>query len=88
LLRIAKEDEHALHMKDRNGWQPIHEAVRHGDKHVIEFLKEQGADLNSQTMRGGPTVLDIALDSEDTGYIRWIKSLGATMSRYELGPDL
>ncbi len=91
LIEIAKEDEHALHYEDHNGWKPIHEAVRSGDEEVIEFLAEQGADLNSRTVNGkGPSVLDIAIESwgDEEDYIDWLRSLGARVTRYNLGPEL
>lgn len=91
LIQLAKEDDHALHVKDSNGWEPIHEAVRGGNEHIIEFLHEQGVDLNSVTGDGeGPSVLDIAVDEwgEDENYINWLIGLGASITKYNLGPEL
>ncbi len=42
LIEIAKVEQEALHFIDKNGWQPIHEAVRSGEEDVIEFLMLQG----------------------------------------------
>ncbi len=92
LIEIAKQEQHALHAIDNNGWQPIHEAVRGGNEDVIEFLKEQGADFNAITdSEDGYSVLDIAIrewGAVEPEYIDWLRSLGATMSRLELGPEL
>lgn len=48
LVRIAKEDKHASMAKDRNDWQPIHEATRGGLKDTIELLVHSGADINAR----------------------------------------
>lgn len=92
LIEIAKEDSEGLHAIDHNGWQPIHEAVRSGEEDVIEFLKEQGADLNSITDSGagGLSVLDIAIKEwgDDHEFIDWLKSLGATLTKFDMGPEL
>jgi len=93
LIDIAKNDMHLLHEKDYNGWEPIHEAVRTGRKDVVEFLKDQGANLNAiaEHRRSGRSVLDIAIDEwdeEDPTFIDWLISIGATLTKYELGPDL
>ena len=89
LIRIAQSDQSALHTKDENGWEPIHEAVRTGNEDVIVFLKEQGVDLNAATHHG-QSVLDIAIDhwNDEDSYIDWLVSLGATVTKYDLGPDL
>lgn len=84
LIQIAKEDYHSLHVKDENGWEPIHEAVRSGSEPVIEFLHAQGVDLNSVVTSGdgdnSMSVLDLAIQKwgHDTKFITWLNSLGAT----------
>ena len=91
MIELAKEDYNTLHVKDSNGWEPIHEAVRGGNEHIIEFLHEQGVDLNSVTEDGqGNSVLDIAVDEwgHDEKYIDWLVGLGASLTKYNLGPEL
>ena len=76
LVRISKEEKEALFAKDRNGWEPIHEAVRGGRKEAIEFLVGHGADLNSITNYGmGSSVLDLAVKYHDNEFVEWLKSL-------------
>jgi len=56
-------NEHLLDIADRNGWTPIHEAVRSGHLHVLEYLVGQGADYDKRTNQGyGPSALFIARD--------------------------
>lgn len=91
LIEIAKEEVDILHSTDKNGWTPIHEAVRSGHYNVIEFLHQQNADFNAKTDFGeGDSVLDIALDrwGDDETFINWIRNLGATVTQYDLGPEL
>lgn len=59
----ARGDRQALEMllsrnfdinrKDENGWQPLHEAVTHGDVDVVTFLVEHGSQLGEKTYAGG-----------------------------------
>ena len=62
------------------GFQPIHEAVREGHLEVVEFLIENGADINARTSQGlGSSVFNIAknfLDRDDPVYALLAK-LGA-----------
>ena len=59
----------ALHAKDRNGWQPIHEAARNGQWKSIEFLLENGANINEVSNFGkGRSPLRLALDSLKEGH--------------------
>jgi len=53
LASDPKEDEKTiLEMKDKNGWQPLHEAVRGGHYKLVMFLIEKGVDVNARTNRG------------------------------------
>lgn len=51
--QILGEDPESLHVRDRNNWQPIHEAIRAGDIVMTTLLVESGADLESVTTDGG-----------------------------------
>jgi prolyl 4-hydroxylase len=87
LERLAAKDQRLLYAKDRNGWQPIHEAARAGHKDAIEFLIKQGADVNSRTHNGaGVTPLHIAINahSADHPVSQYLLGLGAV----NLGPEL
>jgi prolyl 4-hydroxylase len=62
LAEIAKTDKKMLHQQDRNGWQPIHEAVRAGHVEAIEFLLDYDADINARTNKGkGGSPLNVAI---------------------------
>ena len=88
LQRIAAKDKKALHLKDENGWQPIHEAVRGGHLDVVKMLvEEHGADMNSVTNHGeGSSPYNIAAHSLsiDHPVTLYLHSLGAL----DVGPDL
>jgi len=87
LQQLASEDRRSLIAKDRNGWQPIHEAARGGHLDTIEFLLENGADLNARTHKGsGVSPLKIARDAhgDDHVVVQFLRELGAL----EFGPDL
>lgn len=87
LQRIASEDRRSLIAKDRNGWQPIHEAARGGHLDTIEFLLENGADLNARTHKGsGVSPLKIAREAHGDEHVvvQFLRELGAQ----ELGPEL
>jgi prolyl 4-hydroxylase len=87
LSRIADQDRRSLIAKDRNGWQPIHEAARGGHLDIIEFLLENGADLNARTHKGmGVSPLKIAREAlgNDHVAVKFLEELGAK----EFGPEL
>jgi len=52
LKRAAVHDVEILVKKDVNGWQPIHEAARSGETEVLEYLIDNGADVNARTNDG------------------------------------
>ena len=86
LAQIADEDAKMLHHKDRNGWQPIHEAARAGHIDAMDFLIEKGADINARTHGGkGSTPLNVAINalSEEHPLAQKLISLGALDIGYE-----
>ena len=85
LIRIAKEDPASLYAPDVNGWQPIHEGAREGHVDIVEFLLDQGADINAKT-GGGQSVLSIVADflGKDNRLYKYLRAHGAL----ELGPEL
>ena len=52
LKEMAASDQRLLFKQDHNGWRPLHEAARGGHAEVIEYLLQQGADVNEQTNQG------------------------------------
>lgn len=82
LAQIAKEDARSLIAKDRNGWQPIHEAARGGHKEALEYLVGQGVPINTRTHKNaGVTPLSIAINahSSDHEAVRYLKEVGAEL---------
>jgi prolyl 4-hydroxylase len=81
LVELAQKDTQALHRKDANGWQPIHEAVRGGHTDVVEMLIHNGAEKNTRTGLTGngssPLNLALAYLSEDHPVTQYLMSIGA-----------
>jgi hypothetical protein len=87
LAKIAADNKRSLMAKDRNGWQPIHEAARGGHKEAIEFLVSNGADINVRTHKGtGVSPLHIALNAHDEEHpvAKYLIGKGAI----NVGPEL
>ncbi|KAG7351499.1 pfs, nacht and ankyrin domain containing protein [Nitzschia inconspicua] len=58
LRSLATKDRTVLFKADINGWRPLHEAARSGHADVIEYLLEEGAQVNARTNNGsGGTAL-------------------------------
>jgi ankyrin repeat protein len=87
LAKLAAENKRLLHFKDKNGWQPIHEAARAGHRDVVEFLVGKGVDINARAHDGeGDTPLDLAINAlgSDHPVSQYLLSLGARGYRREL----
>lgn len=87
LKEIAVENKRALHARDENGWQPIHEAVRGGHIDAVRLLVEHGADINSITNDGqGVSPYNIAIKSLSASHpvAEFLAELGAV----NVGPEL
>lgn len=52
LKELARSNRSDLFKADMNGWRPIHEAARSGHADVIEYLIEEGAEINERTNNG------------------------------------
>jgi prolyl 4-hydroxylase len=52
LKAVAADDPGSLHAADSNGWKPLHEAARSGRTNIIEYLVEEGAEVNDRTNEG------------------------------------
>jgi hypothetical protein len=67
LKQAVKLLPEVVNASDKNGWQPLHEAVRAGDVEIVKFLLENGADVNARTEKDGKgaTALNWALHYHD-----------------------
>jgi prolyl 4-hydroxylase len=87
LQELAATNNRALHAKDGNGWQPLHEAVRGGHMEAVQLLVKHGADINAVTNNGsGVSPYNIALHSlsEEHPVTQYLFGLGAN----NVGPEL
>jgi prolyl 4-hydroxylase len=91
LKQVLSKDKSLVHVKDVNGWTPIHEGVRSGQLEVVKLLVEHGADVNATT-RSGESPLDLAKrmyedspeEAENDPIVEFLIGLGAITA----GPDL
>jgi prolyl 4-hydroxylase len=85
--QLASENKRALHARDENGWQPIHEAVRAGRLDAVALLVQHGADINAVTNRGkGVSPYNIAMRSFSPEHpiSQYLYGMGAV----NVGPEL
>jgi len=83
---LAAENERSLHIRDQNGWQPLHEAVRKGHIDAVRLLVEHGADINAVTNGdNGVSPYNIALSNLTPNHpvVEFLESLDAL----NIGPD-
>jgi ankyrin repeat protein len=82
---IIEQHPEYVHQKDRNGWTPLHEAIRAGQAYAASHLIEFGrADVNVQTNTGA-TPLYMAIhhvNGADEDTVRYLVKMGGT----EKGP--
>lgn len=92
LKEILDQHQELVNKRDRNGWTPLHEAVRTGDLETIALLLERGADVNARMGQRGEagSALYLAmehhrdLEDEDSEVEAFLKQHGAIM----VEPDL
>ena len=48
----AAKNPDVLNQADENGWKPIHEAARAGRHKVVQYLIDEGVDVNERTHSG------------------------------------
>jgi len=66
-----------LFSKDHNGWTPLHEAARAGHVAVIQYLLDEGAQINERTHFGiGASPLWWAEQKKRTEAIALLKRYG------------
>jgi prolyl 4-hydroxylase len=88
LSKLAQTNRRALHAKDENGWQPLHEAVRADNKEAVELLIKHGANKDARVGKKGEgaSALNLALDFLSVGAdtVNYLMSIGAQ----NIEPDL
>merc|ERR1719232_1870864 len=52
VVRLSNAHPEMINSEDFNGWTPLHEAARSGNKPIIEFLMSFGADQHKKTVNG------------------------------------
>jgi len=87
MTTIINQHPEYVHQKDRNGWTPLHEAIRAGQAYAASHLIEFGrADVNVQTNIGA-TPLYMAIhhvNGADENTIRYLVKMGGI----EKGPGI
>lgn len=86
-LQLEEYGSKVLTERDEHGWQVLHQGVAGGNAEVVEFLVEQGADINARTHGGyGETPLRIAekRHGADNSIVLYLKKMGAL----SIGPEL
>jgi hypothetical protein len=82
LIELAKKKRKALYIKDANGWQPLHEAVRAGHTDIVLMLISKGANKDARIgrtgKRGSPLNLALSYHSEDHPVTRYLLAIGAS----------
>jgi prolyl 4-hydroxylase len=87
LKELAAENKRVIHAKDKNGWQPLHEAVRGGHVDAVRLLVEHGADVNAVTNGGaGVSPYNIAVKGFSASHP--VAELLAELGAVNVGPEL
>eukprot|EP00591_Stephanopyxis_turris_P000413 CAMPEP_0195523472 /NCGR_PEP_ID=MMETSP0794_2-20130614/22693_1 /TAXON_ID=515487 /ORGANISM="Stephanopyxis turris, Strain CCMP 815" /LENGTH=626 /DNA_ID=CAMNT_0040653483 /DNA_START=36 /DNA_END=1916 /DNA_ORIENTATION=- len=76
----SSDDKDDLFEKDKNGWQPMHEAARAGNVDAVKFLVRHGGDINERAnFEVGPTPLWLAKQNreDDHPLVVYLTNLGA-----------
>jgi len=77
-----------INLRDKNGWQALHEAVRTGTVEIVRMLLDNGAEVNARTGTDsrGYTALDIAKQFHGDAHeiTELLKSRGANDRQSEL----
>ena len=78
-VKLVMENKEALTVKDRNGWEPIHEAARWGQLQILEILIDSGVNINQvSNFDRGDSPLKIAMGylKEDHPVLAFLKLHG------------
>jgi ankyrin repeat protein len=81
LKNLLEEKPRLLLSQDDKGWSALHEAARHAQIQVADYLIQVGADLNARTLNGS-TPLNVAekYNGQDSTIYRYLLSMGALRS--------
>tara|TARA_R100001369_G_scaffold29049_2_gene52160 strand:- start:291 stop:1463 length:1173 start_codon:yes stop_codon:yes gene_type:complete len=74
-----------LGVNDRNGkgWSPIIVAAYHGRRELVNFLLQNGANINDRNYRGTTVLMyakDYALENNDSDFFKYLIEQGADIS--------
>jgi len=69
-------DGASIHVKDRNGWTPLHGAAQRGHGPVIQLLLDRGLDINV-TGKNGHTPLLCSVVHEHASIVQLLLDRGA-----------
>ncbi|GFV15639.1 ankyrin-3 [Trichonephila clavipes] len=97
LLRIAAENgytkiiktliEGGINIDGDLKYTPLHQAVNDGCKEMVEFLLENGADINAKTEASGETPLYIAVKKRNIEIIELLIEKGANVNAGDKGKN-
>lgn len=85
LKKLLSSCQISAHIKDKNGWNILHEAAREGNVEVVRYMTWSGIDVNRRTNgKMGANALWIARNSlgDRHAVVKFLESIGAS----ELGP--
>ncbi|MBI1833018.1 MAG: ankyrin repeat domain-containing protein [Planctomycetes bacterium] len=71
----------SVHEHDEIGWAPIHHAAAHGHPAMVEFLLDQGANINDRDGNEGYTPLIQAALSDHLDVVQVLMKRGADVHR-------
>ncbi|KAJ9577474.1 hypothetical protein L9F63_005975 [Diploptera punctata] len=86
-LALAKrliEQGHPVNERDHCGWLPLHEASNHGYRDIVEFLLDNGANINDPggIKCGGITPLHDAASCGHLSVVELLLERGATVASF------
>jgi len=81
LKKTLDKDAHLVNVRDKNGWTPLHEAVRNGNAEAVRFLLDRGAEMNSRSgsneQGGSPLYMAKQFHGDDHPIISLLEERGA-----------
>jgi ankyrin repeat protein len=75
---LLEEKPHLVLSQDDKGWTALHEAARHAQIQVADYLLRIGADLNARTLNGATPLYEAEkYNGQDSTIYQYLLSLGA-----------
>jgi hypothetical protein len=78
---IVRKQKELIRKRDKNGWEPIHEAARAGKRDSIELLLSHSADINARTgvdEKGGSVLFwAMRYNDPDGDFVSYLREKGA-----------